>query len=99
LSFDTAVAALWPAWRRFPQARTKPKLHSLIALVVTIIILVLVLGLLQYVLNLFPPPGPRGNVLRVVVVIIAVLVVIGILLDIAGMPIGGGRLSARGAVA
>src|SRR5580704_13213977 len=37
---------------------------------------------------------PLGNVLRVVVVIIAVLVVIGILLDIAGMPIGGWRLSA-----
>ena len=67
--------------------------------VVTIIILVLVLGLLQYVLNLFPPPEPLGNVLRVVVVIIAVLVVIGILLDIAGMPIGGWRLSAMGAVA
>lgn len=89
----------WPTWRRFPQARTKPKLHSLIALVVTIIILVLVLGLLQYVLNLFPPPEPLGNVLRVVVVIIVVLVVIGILLDIAGMPIGGWRLSAMGAVA
>ena len=43
----------WPTWRRFAQARTKPKLHSLIALVVTIIILVLVLGLLRYVLNLF----------------------------------------------
>ena len=42
---------------------------------------------------------PLGNVLRVVVVIIAVLVVIGILLDIAGMPIGGWRLSAMGAVA
>ena len=36
----------------------KPKLHLPIALVVTIIILVLVLGLLQYVLNLFPPPEP-----------------------------------------
>jgi hypothetical protein len=35
----------------------------------------------------------------VVVVIIAVLVVIGILLDIVGMPIGGWRLSAMGAVA
>ena len=46
-----------------------------------------------------PPPEPLGNVLRVVVVIIAVLVVIGILLDIAGMPIGGWRLSAMGAVA
>ena len=46
-------------------------------------------------LNLFPPPEPLGNV----VVIIAVLVVIGILLDIAGMPIGGWRLSAMGAVA
>ena len=92
------MAALWPAWRRFPQARTKPKLHSLIALVVTII-LVLVLGLLQYVLNLCLPPEPLGNILRVVVVFIAVLVVIGILLDIAGMPIGRGRLSARGAVA
>ena len=57
------------------------------------------LGLLPYVLNLFPPPEPLGNVLRVVVVIIAVLVAIGILLDIAGMPIGRGRLSARGAVA
>ena len=34
-----------------------------------------------------------------VVVIIAVLVVIGILLDIAGMPIGGGHLSIMGAVA
>jgi hypothetical protein len=56
-----------------------------------------VLGLLQYVLNLFLPPEPLGNVLRVVVVIIAVLVVIGILLDIAGMPIG--HLCARGAVA
>jgi len=77
----------------------KPKLHSLIALVVTIIILVLVQGLLQYVLNLFPPPEPLGNVLRVVVVIIAVLIVIGVLLDIAGMPIGGGHLSAMGAVA
>jgi hypothetical protein len=32
----------------------------------------------------------------VVVVIIAVLVVIGILLDIAGMPIGGWHLSAMG---
>ena len=42
-------------------------LHSLITLVVTIIILVLVLGLLQYVLNLFPPPDRLGNVLRVVV--------------------------------
>ena len=59
------MAALWPTWWRFPQASTKPKLHSLIALVV----------------------------------IIAVLVVIGILLDIAGMPIGGWRLSAMGAVA
>ena len=57
------------------------------------------LGLLQYVLNLCLPPEPLGNILRVVVVFIAVLVVIGILLDIAGMPIGGGRLSARGAVA
>ena len=80
-------------------SKDKPKLHSLIALVVTIIILVLVLGLLQYVLNLFLPPEPLGNVLRVVVVIIAVLVVIGILLDIAGMPISGWRLSAMGAVA
>jgi hypothetical protein len=34
-----------------------------------------------------------------VVVIIAVLVAIGILLDIAGMPIGGWRLSAMGVVA
>jgi hypothetical protein len=58
-----------------------------------------VLGLLQYVLNLFPPPEPLGNVLQAVVVIIAVLVVIGILLDIAGMPIGGGHLSIMGAVA
>lgn len=32
--------------------------------------------------DLFPPPEPLGNVLRVVVVIIVVLVVIGILLDI-----------------
>jgi hypothetical protein len=48
-----------------------------------------------HVLNLFPPPEPLGNV----VVITAVLVVIGILLNIAGMPIGGGRLSAMGAVA
>jgi hypothetical protein len=83
----------------FRKQGTKPKLHSLIALVVTIIILVLVLGLLQYVLNLFPPPEPLGNVLRVVVVIIAVLVVIGILLDIAGMATGGWRPPAMGAIA
>jgi hypothetical protein len=55
-----------------------------------------VLGLLQYILNLAPPPEPLGNVLRAVVVIIAVPVVIGILLDIAGMPIGGWHLSAMG---
>jgi hypothetical protein len=59
----------------------------------------LLLALLQYVLNLCPPPEPLGSVHRVVVVFIAVLVVIAILLDIAGMPIGGRRLSARGAVA
>jgi len=35
----------------------------------------------------------------VVVVIIAMLVVTGILLDIAGMPIGGWRLSIMGAFA
>jgi hypothetical protein len=47
LSFDpAAVPALWPTWRRFPQAKTRPKLHLLFALFVTIIILVLVLGLL-----------------------------------------------------
>ena len=86
----------WPPCGRregdFRKQGAKPKLHSLIALVVTIIIFVLVLGLPQYVLNLCPPPEP-------LVVFIAVLVVIGILLDIAGMPIGGWRLSAMGAVA
>ena len=45
-------------------SKDKAKLHSLIALVVTIIILVMVLGLLQYILNLFPPPEPLGNVLE-----------------------------------
>ena len=46
--------------RAISASKDKAKLHSLIALVVTIIILVMVLGLLQYVLNLCPPPE-RGE--------------------------------------
>jgi hypothetical protein len=54
----------WPPCGRcggdFRKQGQSPSFSSLIALVVTIIILVFVLGLLQYVLNLFPSPEPLG---------------------------------------
>ena len=54
----------------------------------SLIIVLLALGLLVwlafYILSQFPPPEPVGRIIRVVVIVVAVLVLISVLLNLAG---------------
>ena len=60
----------------------------MINLLIYILIVVIVLGLLFYIVQLLPLPHPFGQIARVVLIVIGVLIVIFLLLDL--LP-GGGR--------
>ena len=46
----------------------------------------------EYLLQLFPLPDPFGRVIQALIIIVGVLVVIGLLLDLGGYPVGFPRL-------
>jgi hypothetical protein len=59
-------------------------IETLLYLVVYIIILGLVMWLLIYVIDMLPLPAPFGQVARVVVMVIGVVILILILLQLVG---------------
>lgn len=61
----------------------------MIGLMVQVLVLCLVFGLLLYLVQMLPLPEPFGNVARVVIIIVGVLLLIGMLLDVSGL--GGGH--------
>ena len=65
---------------------------ALITLIIYLIILGLLFLLVQYLLQLFPLPDPFGRVIQALIIIVGVLVVIGLLLDLGGYPVGFPRL-------
>lgn len=64
----------------------------LITLIVYAIIFGLLYWLVTYIVANVPIPAPFGNILIIAVVVIGVLMLIGLLLEIAGHPIGIPRL-------
>jgi hypothetical protein len=68
----------------------------MIGLLITILIYALIFGLLYwlvtYIVAAVPIPDPFGKVMIIAVVVIGVLMLIGLLLEIAGHPIGLPRI-------
>jgi hypothetical protein len=58
---------------------------AIVTFLITLIIVILLLGLLRYVLSVFPLPPPLGAYVDVVLVIIGVLIIIYLLLGVVGM--------------
>ena len=59
-------------------------MSAIVSFLITLIVLVLLLGLLRYVLTLFPLPPPLGQYVDVVLAIVGVLIVIYLLLGVIG---------------
>ena len=59
----------------------------MISLLLTILILCLVFGLLYWIVNLLPLPAPFGQVARVVVAILFLVIVLYELLPLIGHPL------------
>lgn len=62
---------------------------SLITLVVWLVVIGLVFWLLTYLVDNVPLPEPFGRVAKVLLLVVAVLIVITLLLQFAGMVDGG----------
>ena len=58
---------------------------DLVSLLVTILIIGLVLWLVLYVVQMLPLPEPFGQVARIIVIAIAVILLIRVLLTVAGV--------------
>ena len=60
---------------------------TLIQFVVQLIVISLIFGLIWWLIEYTNPPEPFKKVLTVVVAVVAVLILIGFLMSLAGMPI------------
>lgn len=58
---------------------------DLISLLVTILVLGLIIWLCLYVISILPLPAPFGQVARVIVIVIGVIILIKILLGLSGV--------------
>lgn len=68
----------------------------MVQLLITIIIYAVIFGLLywlvDYIVRTVPIPDPFGKILIMAVIVIGVLMIIGLLLEIAGHPLGLPRI-------
>jgi len=60
----------------------------MIQLLITLLVIALLVGLIWYVCDALPVPDPLNRIVKIVSVIIAVLVVVVLLLDLAGFNTG-----------
>ena len=60
---------------------------TLIQFVVQLIVISLIFGLIWWLIEYTNPPEPFKKVLTVIVAVVAVLILIGFLMSLAGMPI------------
>lgn len=61
---------------------------GLIQILLTLLVLGLIVWLAFWVLSQFSLPEPIGKVIRIIVVVIAVLIVIALLMNVAGISFG-----------
>jgi branched-subunit amino acid transport protein AzlD len=61
---------------------------TILSLLVTVLVICLVAWLVFWVIQQFNPPEPISKIARIVVVVVAVLLLIGVLLQFTGTPIG-----------
>jgi hypothetical protein len=57
---------------------------DLVHLLITLLAVGLITWLALWILQQFPLPDPLGRVIRVVIIVVAVLIVIGVLLNLGG---------------
>ena len=60
----------------------------MISILVTLLVVCLVVGLIWYVLDALPVPDPLNRIAKIVTVVIACLITIMLLLDVAGYNTG-----------
>jgi hypothetical protein len=65
---------------------------GLISLVFYLLALGVLIWLVFWILDQFAVPEPIGKIIRIIVVVIAVLILISVLLDLAGVSTGVPRL-------
>lgn len=58
---------------------------DLISLLVTILVLGLIIWLCLYVISIIPLPAPFGQVARIIVIVVGVIILIRILLTVTGV--------------
>ncbi len=63
-------------------------LGSLVGVVIYLVVAGLVMWLLLWLLDYIAPPEPFNKIARVVIVVFAVLVIIGVLLNLVGVGVG-----------
>jgi hypothetical protein len=62
-------------------------ISALISLLIYLIIVGVIVWLALYIINTLPLPAPFGQIARVVVIVIACLILIALLLQVAGQPV------------
>jgi hypothetical protein len=61
-------------------------------LLITLLVVCLVIGLIWYVLDALPVPDPLNRIAKIVAMVIGCIIIIMLLLNVAGVDTGLGRL-------